>query len=98
MPPGHGLATRAAIRLEHRMQLNQGVRIVLTPSASVTDHCGKIGNADHMAILQSEIRDPLGTQEAHVALRTWWQGSLSLGHHLCEGDFSLSRDRDYFAC
>lgn len=73
MPPCRGLATRATIRFEHGIQLNQGVRIVLTPSASITDQCGKIGNADHMAVLQSEIRDLLGTQEAQLALRTWWK-------------------------
>jgi hypothetical protein len=26
-----------------------------------------------MAVLQSEIRDLLGTQEAQLALRTWWK-------------------------
>jgi hypothetical protein len=53
--PCFGLATRTAICLEHGVQFHQRIRIVLTPPACIADQGGKIGNADDMAILRSEI-------------------------------------------
>ncbi len=73
------LATRMAVGLQHCMQFDQCVRIVLAPSTGIADHCCEIRNADDMAILHREIRDPLGDQVAHLAFGAGIVGSTRLG-------------------